>query len=177
MPLSPQDLNEVGALCEAGRFAEALKLCGEFIGDHPDHPHGYHLRAVVRVLMGEARLALADRDKVVSLCPRLPGAYMARAEDQLRLGDFAAAGADLDRAEKVDDGHYWPMIPLLRAYCHARLGRFAEAEADCARVPEDYLLPGFGSAVPGHVRAARAEIAALRAQARADAARGEPEQP
>lgn len=163
MPLSPQDLNEIGALCEAGRFADALRLCGDFVADHPDHPHGYHLRAVVRVLMGEARLALPDRDKVVSLCPRLPGAYMARAEDQLRLGDFAAAAADLDRAGKVDDGHYWPMIPLLRAHCHAQLGRFAEAEADCAAVPEDYLLPGFGSAVPAQARALRAEIAALRA--------------
>ncbi|HXY98832.1 MAG TPA: hypothetical protein VEI03_02445 [Stellaceae bacterium] len=173
MPLSLQDLTEVGTLCEAGRLAEALGLCGEFITDHPDHPHGYHLRAVVRVLMGEARLALTDRDKVVSLCPRLPGAYMARAEDQLRLGDFAAASADLDRAAKVDDGHYWPMIPLLRGYCRARLGRFAEAEADCALVPEDYLLPGFGGAVPGEARALRAEIAALRAQARAAGAPAE----
>jgi tetratricopeptide (TPR) repeat protein len=173
VPLSLQDLNEVGALCEAGRYAEALKLCGEFVGDHPDHPHGYHLRAVVRVLMGEGRLALADRDKVVSLCPRLPGAYMARAEDQLRLGDFAAACADLDRAEKLDDGHYWPMIPLLRAYCRARLGRFAEAEADCALVPEDYLLTGFGTAVPAQARALRAEIAARKAQAPADGAEGQ----
>jgi tetratricopeptide (TPR) repeat protein len=168
VPLSPQDLNEIGALCEAGRFAEALRLCADFVADHPDHPHGYHLRAVVRVLMGEARLALPDRDKVVSLCPGLPGAYMARAEDQLRLGEFAAAAADLDRAEKVDDGHYWPMIPLLRAHCRARLGRFAEAETDCAAVPEDYLLPGFGSAVPAQARALRAEIAALQAQARED---------
>jgi len=175
MPLSPQDLNEVGALCEAGRFAEALRLCGEFVADHPDHPHGYHLRAVVRVLMGEARLALPDRDKVVSLCPLLPGAYMARAEDQLRLGDFAAAAADLDRAEKVDDGHYWPMIPLLRAHCRARLGHFAEAAADCAAVPEDYLLPGFGDAVPAQARTLRAEIAALQA-AREDSAAEEPEQ-
>lgn len=173
MPVTPQDLNKIGTLCEAGQFAEALRLCAEFVADHPDHPHGYHLRAVVRVLMGEARLALPDRDKVVSLCPRLPGTYMARAEDQLRLGDFAAAAADLDRAEKIDDGHYWPLIPLLRGHCRARLGRFAEAEADCAAVPEDYLLPGFGSAVPAQARALRAEIAALQAQARAD----EPEQP
>jgi len=165
MPLTPRDLDAVGTLCAAGRHDEALRLCAEFVAEHPDHPHGYHLRAVVRVLLGEGRLALADRDKVVSLCPHLPGAYMARAEDHLRLGDFAAAAADLDRAEKHDDGHYWPMIPLLRAHCRARLGDFAAAEADCARVPEDYLLPDFGAGVPVEARAARAEIAALRAAA------------
>lgn len=174
MPLSLRDLDEVGALCQAQRFGEALGLCSEFIADHPDHPHGYHLRAVVRVLKGEARLALADRDKVVSLCPRLPGAYMARAEDHLRLGDFAAAFADFDRAAKFDDGHYWPMIPILRGYCHARLGRFLEAEADCALVPEDYLLPGFGDTLPAHARGLRAEIAALKAQAHTNGAEGDP---
>jgi tetratricopeptide (TPR) repeat protein len=169
MPLWLQDLNAVGPMCEAGRLADALRLCGDFIAEHPDHPHGYHLRAVVRVLMGEGRLALADRDKVVSLCPQIPGAYMARAEDHLRLGDFAAACSDLDRAEKLDDGHYWPMIPLLRGHCHARLGRFAAAEADCARVPGDYLLPNIGG-VPQQSAALSAEIAALRAEAREEGA-------
>ena len=164
MPLMPRDLDEVSALCAQGRHAEALRLCAAFVAEHPDHPHGYHLRAVVRMLMGEGGLALADRDKVVSLCPTLPGAYMARAEDHLRLGDFAAAAADLDRAEKHDDGHYWPMIPLLRAHCRARLGDYAAAEADCARVPDGYLLPDFGAGVPAGAQALRAEIVALQAE-------------
>jgi len=167
MPLWLSDLDKVGTLCAAGQHDDALRLCSDFIAEHPDHPHGYHLRAVVRVLLGEGRLALADRDRVVALCPRLPGAYMARAEDQLRLGDFAAAASDLDRAEALDDGHYWPMIPLLRGHCRAQLGDFTAAEADCARVPEDYLLPGIAGAVPTEVRALRAEITQLRAAAAA----------
>lgn len=40
IPLSLQNLNEVGALSAAGRLAEALSLCGEFVADHPDLPHG-----------------------------------------------------------------------------------------------------------------------------------------
>lgn len=164
MPMSPEELNAIGALCAAGRGGEALALCAAFIADHPDHPHGYHMRAVTRMLTGDPALALADRDRVVALCPRQPGAYMARAEDHLRLRDFAAAAADLDRAEQRDDGHYWPMIPLLRAHCRARLGRFDAALADCARIPEDYLLPGFGSAVPDCAHRARAEIEELRAR-------------
>jgi len=163
MPLRPEDLNAVGALCAAGRGGEAVALCNGFIAEHPDHPHGYHMRALARALLGERRLALADRDRVVALCPREPGAFMARAEDHLRLGDFAAAAADLDRAQTLDHGHWWPMLPLLRAHCRARLGRFDEALADCARVPEDYLLPGFGNAAPGSARELRAEIARLRA--------------
>jgi|SRR5579883_297005 len=168
MVMTPEDLQPVGALCAERRFAEALRLCVEFIAEHPDHAHGYHMRAVVRVLMGEPHLALADRDKVVSLCPREPGAYLARADDQLRLGDFAAAAADLDRAEKFDDGHYWPMIPLLRAHCHTQLGHLEAARADIARVPDDYLLPGFGREVPASKQAVLAEIAEaeLRRQAR-----------
>jgi len=162
MTLVPADLDPVRALCAEQRFAEALKLCAEFIAEQPDHPHGYHMRALVRAIAGEPRLALADRDKVVSLCPHEPGAYLARADDHLRLGDFAAAASDLERAEKCDNGHYWPMIPLLRAHCHARLGRFEAALADCERVPDDYLLPGFGPEVPPSRRQMLAEIEALR---------------
>lgn len=161
MTLQPSDLEAVRALCAEARFAEALRLCNEFIAEHPDHPHGYHMRAVVRVVMGEPRLALADRDRVVSLCPDVPGVYMARADDHLRLGDFAAAAADLDRAEKLDDGHYWPMIPLLRAHCRAKTGDLGAAAADLAKVPDDYLLPGFGSAVPATKQQVLAMIEAL----------------
>jgi len=104
---------------------------------------------------------------VVSLCPRQPGAYMARADDQLRLGDFAAAAADLDRAEKVDDGHYWPLIPMLRAHCLAQLGRFDDALAAAEHVPDDYLLPGFDESVPPSKPRLMAEIETLRQQAAA----------
>ena len=165
MPLTPADLLEAQRLCAEGSETEALKLCGDFIAEHPDHPLGYHMRALVRTVMGNGHLALADRDKVVSLRPGAPGAYMARADDHLRLHDFAAAAADLDRAQKYDDGHYWPMIPLLRAHCVARLGRFEQALAECDGVPEDYLLPGFAADVPASARAVRAEIAMLRARA------------
>jgi tetratricopeptide (TPR) repeat protein len=148
MFMTPRDLDEVRTLCASKRYDEALKLCAEFIADQPDHPHGYHMRAVVRVVMGEPHLALADRDKVVSLCPQEAGAFMARADDHLRVGNFAAAADDLDRAEKLDNAHYWPLIPFLRALCRARIGRIDEALADAAKVPDDYLLPGFGSDFP-----------------------------
>lgn len=165
MVLSPSDLDAVRGLCADRNFDQALRLCAEFIAEHPDHPHGYHMRAVVRVIMGEPHLALADRDKVVSLCPSEPGAYVARADDHLRLGDFAAAAHDLDRAEKFDSGHYWPMIPLLRAHCRARLGHVAEALADAERVPDDYLLPGFAGEVPNSKHQVLAEIEEARANA------------
>ncbi len=168
MVLVPSDLEAVRALCAERQFDQALRLCAEFIAEHPDHPHGYHMRALVRVIMGEPHLALADRDKVVSLCPKEPGAYVARADDHLRLGDFAAAAHDLDRAEKFDNGHYWPMIPLLRAHCRARLGQVAEALADAERVPDDYLLHGFGGGLPTSKHALMAEIEAARAESDAE---------
>ena len=164
MTVTPQHLDEVRALCAAQHYDDALKLCAEFIVEHPDHPHGYHMRAIVHVLMGEPERALADRDKVVALCPQEPGAYMARADDHLRLGNFANAAADLDRAEKFDDGHYWPMIPLLRAHCRARLGSLDQALADCARVPDDYLLPGFEADMPRSKREVMAAIEEARRQ-------------
>jgi tetratricopeptide (TPR) repeat protein len=148
MFMTPRDLDEVRTLCAGARYDDALKLCAEFIAEQPDHPHGYHMRAVVRVIMGDPHLALADRDKVVSLCPQEAGAFMARADDHLRLGNFAAAAEDLDRAEKLESAHYWPLIPFLRALCRARSGRVEEALADLARVPDDYLLSGFDEAMP-----------------------------
>jgi tetratricopeptide (TPR) repeat protein len=114
--------------------------------------------------MGEPHLALADHDKVVSLCPQEAGAFMARADDHLRLGNFAAAADDLDRAEKLDSAHYWPLIPFLRALCRARIGRVEEALADAARVPDDYLLPGFDSAIPASKQQLAAVIEDARAQ-------------
>jgi tetratricopeptide (TPR) repeat protein len=138
MFMTPRDLDEVRTLCASQRYDEALKLCAEFIAEQPDHPHGYHMRAVVRVIMGEPHLALADRD-------------------HLRVGNFAAAADDLDRAEKLDQAHYWPLIPFLRALCRAKSGRVDEALADAAKVPDDYLLPGFGSAIPN----SKQQLAAL----------------
>ena len=162
MFMTPRDLDEVRTLCASQRYDAALKLCAEFIAEQPDHPHGYHMRAVVRVLMGEPHLALADRDKVVSLCPHEAGAFLARADDHLRVGNFAAAADDLDRAEKLDQAHYWPLIPFLRALCRAKSGRIDEALADLAKVPDDYLLPGFGSTIPN----SKQELAAVIEDAR-----------
>jgi hypothetical protein len=82
---------------------------------------------------------------------------VARADDHLRVGNFAAAADDLDRAEKLDQAHYWPLIPFLRALCRAKSGRVDEALADAAKVPDDYLLPGFGSAIPN----SKQQLAAL----------------
>lgn len=162
MFMTPRDLDEVRTLCASQRYHEALKLCTDFIAEQPDHPHGYHMRAVVRVIMGEPHLALADRDKVVSLCPQEAGAFIARADDHLRVGNFAAAADDLDRAEKLDQAHYWPLIPFLRALCRAKSGRIDEALADAAKVPDDYLLPGFGSTMPN----SKQQLAALIEDAR-----------
>jgi tetratricopeptide (TPR) repeat protein len=177
MPLTPDDLREVHELAAQHEFDAAIKLCADFIAEHPDHPHGYHLRAVVRVLMGEPHVALADRDKVVSLCPHEAGAYMARADDHLRLGDYAAAAADLDRAEKFDTGDYAPMIPMLRGHCHARLRHVDAALADLSRVVDDYVLTGFGDAVPTTKPQLAAEIEAARRDGSDDdvPARPEPE--
>jgi hypothetical protein len=87
-----------------------------------------------------------------------------RADDHLRLGNYAAAADDLDRAEKLDSAHYWPLIPFLRALCRARVGRVEEALADAARVPDDYLLPGFGSAIPNSKQQLAAAIEEARLQ-------------
>jgi tetratricopeptide (TPR) repeat protein len=130
---------------------------------------------VVRVVMGEPHLALADRDKVVSLCPQEAGAFMARADDHLRLGNFAAAADDLDRAEKLDNAHYWPLIPFLRALCRARIGRVEEAQADLARVPDDYLLPGFGGAMPNSKQQLAAAVEEARLQRQSEPDTGAPE--
>jgi tetratricopeptide (TPR) repeat protein len=170
MTLVPEDLDEVRTLCAEGRLFAAVRLCAEFIAEHPDHPHGYHMRALVRVLAGEPQLALADRDKVVSLCPTMPGAYLARAEDRFRVGECDAAAADLDRAEKLDDGHFWPLIPFLRAQCHLRLGQFDAALADLAKVPDDYLM---ADAAPDFLGAKPQILAAIAAAQSVQENRGE----
>jgi tetratricopeptide (TPR) repeat protein len=158
MFISPQDLDQVQELCRDGRFDEAQKLCADFIGEHPDHPLGYHLRATVRFLMGDPVMALPDRDRVVALCPGDPGAYLARADALMAVEDFVAAIGDLDRAERFDNGHFGAAIPLFRAECHRRLGQYDAALADCARVPDDFVFPGFRGQPDGSKHPLVAEI-------------------
>ena len=105
--------------------------------------------------MDDLRFLRVDQVGGLSCPPDLRGVYDAYKQGQ-------ASASDLERAEKCDNGHYWPMIPLLRAHFRARLGRLEEALADCERVPYDYLLPGFGPEVPASRQQVLAEIETLR---------------
>jgi tetratricopeptide (TPR) repeat protein len=83
------------------------------------------------------------RDKVVELAPDTMS-YYSRADLLYEMGEYAAAIPDFTRSTELDHEQVLGAANFLyRADCHRRLGNFAEAVADCARVPDNFDFPEF----------------------------------
>jgi tetratricopeptide (TPR) repeat protein len=146
-------------LCRANRLHEALAICQREISTDPDEPAGYRHAAYVLERMDRHTDARHFRDKVVELSPN-PMSYYSRADLLYELGEYAAAIPDFTRSAELDHEQVIGAANFLyRADCHRRLGNLAEAEADCARVPNDYAFPGFLGYPNGSKRHLLAEIA------------------
>ena len=130
-------------LCRANRFHEALAMCQREITANPSEPAGYRHAAYVLQQMDRHNEARTFRDKVVELAPNTMS-YYSRADLLYEMGEYAAAIPDFTRSAELDHEQVIGAANILyRADCHRRLGNFAEALADCARVPDNYDFPGF----------------------------------
>ena len=125
------------------RYEDALALCDKIIANWPHAYIGHHRKGQILSRMGERDLALKCKTRVVDLEPNEAFAYFGRARQLMEMGRFREAVADLDEAERRDDGYFGPVIPLLRAECRLELGNLDECEADCAKVPDDVAYPMF----------------------------------
>jgi tetratricopeptide (TPR) repeat protein len=146
-------------LCRANRFNEALAICQREISAAPGEPAGYRHAAYVLERMDRHADARHFRDKVVELSPN-PMSYYSRADLLYEMGEYAAAIPDFTRSAELDHEQTIGAANFLhRADCHRRLGNFAEAIADSARVPDDYDFPGFLGYPNGSKRHLLTEIA------------------
>jgi len=130
-------------LCRANRFHEALAICQREIAANPNEPAGYRHAAAVLQRMDRHAEARPFRDKVVELAPDTVS-YYSRADLLYEMCEYAAAIPDFTRSAELDHEQALGAANFLyRADCHRRLGNFAEAVADCARVPDNFDFPGF----------------------------------
>jgi tetratricopeptide (TPR) repeat protein len=162
---TPITLDAIKALRKQRKYAEALAACGVYIAANPEDPDGYRQRAYLH--SGEENFAAAvdDLDRVVALEPNHPASHFTRGRIRLRGGDAAAAAEDFTRAAELDDGWYGPAVYLFRAECFCQLGRYDEALADCARVPDNYKMPGFRMQPDGSKHHVIADIRIAKAKA------------
>ena len=115
--------------------ARALPQLDQWIAVHPHEirlPEAYNERCWSRVLLGiELAKALADCDKAVDLDDEKNASHLdSRGWVRLRLGQWAAAAADFDRALALK-----PDLPpslLGRSIARARLGDARASQADLA---------------------------------------------
>ncbi len=114
-------LNRIGEQEEALRVVEAL------IAEQPSFADSYLVRANIRAIRGEYRLAVADYERALALQPNAHEAWhsLGRALDQLFYHDRALAA--FDRALALRPNYADALIG--RAYALKKLGRAAEAFA------------------------------------------------
>jgi tetratricopeptide (TPR) repeat protein len=143
--------DEAHRLSGAGNDVEALALCDKIIANWPHAYVGHHRKAHVLDKMGEKDLALKSARRVIELLPEDAFPYFSRARMLMTRERYREAIDDFDKAEARDQKDHWfgPMIPLLRAECNLKLGNLAASEADCAKVPDDFVYPGFRGLMSG----------------------------
>jgi tetratricopeptide (TPR) repeat protein len=143
-----------------------LRIAEDTIRQYPGDPQGY-LDCVTYWMDSEQyEYALADIDTALGLedcqMSRLDRGMILRC-----LGRYREAIDELNRCEAMRPEVVRGIVEVNRAACHAELGDLEAALAECAKLPEDWFLPGLYGAPSGnkgHVTEAVRRIAAAARQ-------------
>ncbi len=126
-----------------------LRIAEDTIRRYPDDPEGYEDCVYYWMRFKQYDYALSDMTTVVRLEDSCLNRSLRAAVFRL-LGRYQDAVDDLDEAERTDTTNV--LVNLLnidRAACYAHLGNLEAALADCARLPDDYCMPGLHGAPGG----------------------------
>ncbi|MFH0800126.1 MAG: tetratricopeptide repeat protein [Pseudomonadota bacterium] len=122
---------------EEGRFAEAQKICAEYVARFPSN-------VILRTILGKTLIALKRYDEAIAQFKAIlsidsslkkPHYFIGAAE--VLSGDpsrFAEAAHELRGFLGMESGRYWP------ASTHYWLGKLAEAKGDAAQARIEYDL-------------------------------------
>ena len=143
-----------------------LQIVNEWIRDNPENADAYYDRHLAWLKVGEPRRAIEDLNKNIELDPD-QAAFEARGNVYRHIGDYEAALRDYKQADALDPALYEEGLTLLyQADCHARLGDEAEALACCARLPDDFWMPGPDDTPAGDKAAVAERLRVIAASAR-----------
>ena len=91
--------NNLGlALCEAGRYEEALSCFDTSVDRQPENPTYLNNRALANYHLGKLEAAITDLDTAIGIAPNDASAYFHRGNAMLAAGRPSAALADLQKA-------------------------------------------------------------------------------
>jgi len=125
-----------------------LRIADDTIRQYPDDPRGYLDCVIYWMDFEQYDCALCDIDHALALGAGTMTRY--RRGVVLRcLGRYQEAIDEFNRVEAEEPRVYSPLLEIDRATCHARLGNLEAALAECARVPDDFCMPGLDGALGG----------------------------
>jgi tetratricopeptide (TPR) repeat protein len=126
-----------------------LRIAEDAIRQYPDDPQGYLDCVDYWMLFEEYENALADLTTALALEDCCLNRWQRGAVLRL-LGRYQEAIEELDRAERMDSRNIMKnLLNIDRAACYAHVGNLEAALADCARLPDDYRMPGLHGAPGG----------------------------
>jgi tetratricopeptide (TPR) repeat protein len=140
-----QQLDEAYSLAADSKdYAAALLACEAIIQAHPELTAPLRKRAQIYALKADFRPAIADVSSVIQKGRAEPGDYFFRGWWNLEQENASDAIEDLTEAielgQQLSDDYFTESAHFFRAVASLRLGRYADALADCHHVSDDFLI-------------------------------------
>ncbi|MBA3993287.1 MAG: hypothetical protein C0469_07150 [Cyanobacteria bacterium DS2.3.42] len=139
-------LERASALCELGRFEEAIADCNSAIAMEPNNGKCYIIRGSVRHAQGNERMAIEDVSKAIEIVPKNPVGYNNRAWSYAAMGNWKSAIEDCNRALAIDPNHALTLDT--RGLCYFALGQYELASEDLTKAAKS--SPDGGAAALFH---------------------------
>ena len=160
-------LTQAEALLQAGRAAEVGAALVPLLEAFPQHRQAVALSAEAKLLIGDAKGAIEDFNRVIAVAPKDAAAVRDRGIANYAAGQLDAAKEDLEKAIDLGLDDPRPARAHL-GLVHLRAGRFhaAEAALKAANQPEDFAPAKLGLALLAELQGKPADAAALAEAAR-----------
>jgi tetratricopeptide (TPR) repeat protein len=140
-----QQLDEAYSLAADRKdYQAALSSCDLIIETNPELTAPLRTRAQIYAHKADFKNAIDDMASVIQKGPVEPGDYFFRGWWNLEDDNGSAAIEDLTEAieigKQLGDDYFAESAHFFRAVACLRLGRYADALADCQHVSDDFLI-------------------------------------
>jgi tetratricopeptide (TPR) repeat protein len=134
------EIEKLASEDDPSAFSKAAVL----IGEYPNDPRVWSLRAYVLARQESFAAAIEDLSKAIELSLPEPVYHFDRGRYFLRMGDSSSAVNDfsvgLDLCDKYDSDYYRETFHFLRADALLSLGKKDEALWDLSHVSDEFVL-------------------------------------
>ncbi len=129
---------------KAGLYEKGLKICNDFILNHPNERDGYKQRSFILARMERWNDAIEDINTIINIGPIEPDDYFSRGRWNLISGNIDDAIKDFTeviRIEKdISDHYYTESSFFYRAEANYQAGYYSDAIKDCENVRDGFSV-------------------------------------